>query len=328
MQEDFQKPIKASNDIDLFRTVLEENPVEQDRTVLEDRNRTVLEEQRIEDDEKRRTVLEDNQSPFTNVQDFETNVLNNENSTTENSLPTNPESVTESEVELQGGMIEQNLSIPGETPMPQPLPNDFLTKIEEQLKRLQEQQEKLMRMQEEKFANISTPPQAEPAREVQEENFELLNENMTIEPRQHNPQKGFGGLVVQTVTANGLIPVAGTKVIVSYDSRDENFNHNTNTPGTGAVETNVIAIEETNKDGKTEKIEIETPNKSFSQQPSDVNSFVLLDVLVSKEGFYSIQVKNVQIFPGTTTLQTVNMLPKPDFAANDLMIYDIKNQDL
>jgi hypothetical protein len=74
-----------------------------------------------------------------------------------------------------------------------------------------------------------------------------------------------------------------------------------------------VAVLETDESGKTQVITLETPPKSLSLSPgSDIPPYSLYDVEITHPGFYSIITRDVQIYPDTTSILPINMLPLPD----------------
>ena len=72
-----------------------------------------------------------------------------------------------------------------------------------------------------------------------------------------------------------------------------------------------IAMRLTNRSGLTEPIPIPTPDKSESERPEENGHRPFTDVTVYafKTDFEQIVARNVQIFPGVTTVQDLEMVP-------------------
>ncbi|MBO5005808.1 MAG: hypothetical protein J6C89_00035 [Clostridia bacterium] len=115
----------------------------------------------------------------------------------------------------------------------------------------------------------------------------------------NDPERSYGKFGVRAFAANSAYPVANALVIV----RGKKAN---GTPTT-------IAVLETDESGKTQIITLETPPKSLSLSPgSDIPPYSLYDVEITHPGFYSIITRDVQIYPDTTSILPINMLPLPD----------------
>lgn len=72
-----------------------------------------------------------------------------------------------------------------------------------------------------------------------------------------------------------------------------------------------IAMRLTNRSGLTEPISVPTPEASESQAPEEngVRPFTDVTVYAFKSDFEQIVARNVQIFPGVTTVQDLEMIP-------------------
>lgn len=125
----------------------------------------------------------------------------------------------------------------------------------------------------------------------------------------------YGMLSVRAVTANGALPVEGASVIVT--ERDGNKNR-------------LIAYRETDRSGLSEDIKVETPDIELSQSPGNKTGYSICDIEVYATGFYTIIIKNTQVFPDNTSIQTVSMPPLPENADINkrTLTYSVSPQDL
>ena len=115
----------------------------------------------------------------------------------------------------------------------------------------------------------------------------------------NDPERSYGKFGVRAFAANSAYPVENALVIVRPKKSD-------GTPVT-------VAVLETDESGKTQVITLETPPKSLSLSPgSDIPPYSLYDVEITHPGFYSIITRDVQIYPDTTSILPINMLPLPD----------------
>ncbi len=123
-----------------------------------------------------------------------------------------------------------------------------------------------------------------------------------------------GRLVVNVRTADGSIPVPGAKVTIL-----------SNGPG----ESQVLAVLNTNESGSPPPITVETPERALSESPGNAIGYTSLIILVEKEGFVSDQFTGATVFPGVTTVQPVNLIPLPEFAAGgDTTYFESEAADL
>ncbi len=119
-----------------------------------------------------------------------------------------------------------------------------------------------------------------------------------------NPEKSYGRFGVRAFAANSAYPVENALVIVRTKKGD-------GTPVT-------VAVLETDESGKTPLILLETPPKSLSLSPdADGVPYALYDAEVSHPNFYTVVTRDLQIYPDTTSILPVNMLPLPDTSGTE-----------
>lgn len=108
------------------------------------------------------------------------------------------------------------------------------------------------------------------------------------------PSKGF--LKVQTLTSRAELPVAGATVTVS-----------TLRPGLGRE---LLSLQRTDESGLTELVTVPTPELSNSLQPEQARGWTDVQVAASHPNFDGVVSRDVQIFPGVTTLQVLRLVPR------------------
>jgi len=107
-----------------------------------------------------------------------------------------------------------------------------------------------------------------------------------------------GSLLVRTYVANMLAPVSGARVTVTEDSDN------------GAK---IIAFRLTDENGKTDIVDIETPDMELSLNRDNTEKpFKKVNVKVEKEGFVIFIIKDVQIFANRLSEQNIGMIPLPE----------------
>lgn len=93
-----------------------------------------------------------------------------------------------------------------------------------------------------------------------------------------------------------------------------------------------IAMRLTNRSGLTEPIPIPTPDKSESERPEENGQQPFTDVTVYafKTDFEQIAARNVQIFPGVTTVQDLEMVPLSELPDrwDESVLYNTPPQNL
>lgn len=81
-----------------------------------------------------------------------------------------------------------------------------------------------------------------------------------------------------------------------------------------APEGTAIAMFLTDRSGKTPVAQLPVPDTAASQTPdTGERPFALVTVHARLRGYEDITAENVQVFPDTTTLQDLEMIPLPEF---------------
>lgn len=115
-------------------------------------------------------------------------------------------------------------------------------------------------------------------------------------------QNGF--LTARIYTSRGNLPVEDAIVTVSR---------------TEGGRTSIIAKRTTDKNGQITPVVISAPDKSLSLEPRDNDVFSVVDVRVDHPMYYTVVIKNVQIFAGETTVVDTPLIPLPDNQKSDEM---------
>ena len=102
----------------------------------------------------------------------------------------------------------------------------------------------------------------------------------------------YGYIIVKATTAGGALPVERAIVTV----RD--------------LEDRIISVSFTDGSGLTQKIKVLTPPKSNSQSPgTNLPPFYAYNIDTDKEGYISVRDVDVPVYPGITSVQTVELIP-------------------
>ena len=109
-----------------------------------------------------------------------------------------------------------------------------------------------------------------------------------------------GTLITRVYTSRAQIPVPGATVAVTQKS--ENGRHH------------LLAIRISDSSGKTTPIPVGTPMLSAGQSPGGATPFAPVDLWVSAPGYEVLTVEDIQVFPGTETIQTLELIPLPEMA--------------
>lgn len=128
---------------------------------------------------------------------------------------------------------------------------------------------------------------------------------------------GRGTFVAQISAANMTIPIEGASVTITEAAPQ--------TP-------QLISFLETDMNGRTAPIGLDTPDISLSETPGNAQPFTVINVQVDMPLYYSVLIKNVQVFAGRESLQQVDMIPVAehmDFEEQHRIItYDVTPQNL
>ena len=93
-----------------------------------------------------------------------------------------------------------------------------------------------------------------------------------------------------------------------------------------------IALRITNRNGfLNAPIEIQTPNTNSGQSPNTgIIPFAVVNLYARLKDYEAIEIKNLQIFPGTTTVQDLEMIPLSEFpdSFNKLEVFPTPSQNL
>jgi len=119
---------------------------------------------------------------------------------------------------------------------------------------------------------------------------------------------------VHAYTSNARIPLQGTAVTVTD------------------LNGSAIAMRLTNRSGTLDTpIEITVPDRSASQSPNTgIVPFTDVNLYARLENFETIEIENLQVFPGTLTVQDLAMIPLSELpdSWNKVEIFNTPPQNL
>ena len=103
-----------------------------------------------------------------------------------------------------------------------------------------------------------------------------------------------GRLKIQCFVGDTYIPVDGSKAVLIPSANE-----------TGdSKEVNLV----TNSSGESQTIELDAPPLQYSQEPSQPTPYSLYDLRIEREGFQSLVINGIQIFPGQTAIQQCQLI--------------------
>jgi len=103
-----------------------------------------------------------------------------------------------------------------------------------------------------------------------------------------------GYIIAQVYTSRAIIPIMDASVSITQEKEDKRV---------------VIGFRKTNENGKTYPVTITTPNEELSLSPGLRTPFTTCDVQIEHPDFYTIFIKDVQIFANTTSMQNAELVP-------------------
>jgi len=113
----------------------------------------------------------------------------------------------------------------------------------------------------------------------------------------------IGFLIVQTLTANGALPVENATVYVySYGEGDD------------VDSSRALYTLKTDGFGRTEKVALGAFDKELSLTPEDKKPYTTYNVVINADGFYESERINIPVFQGITSLQAVDLIPLSEYS--------------
>jgi hypothetical protein len=112
----------------------------------------------------------------------------------------------------------------------------------------------------------------------------------------------FGTVVARIYTSRAQIPVPGATVAITQ--KNENSGHQT-----------LLAVRVSNENGRIAPVQIPTPAVGAGTAPGGVVPFAIVNLWVEASGYETLLVENLQVFPGTQTIQELELIPLPEQTA-------------
>lgn len=103
-----------------------------------------------------------------------------------------------------------------------------------------------------------------------------------------------GYVTSRIYTSRGEIPIVGAVVTVIKN---------------GDSAPVLLGKRTTDKNGTTAPITVAAPNPALSESPSDIAPFSVVDVRVDHPGYYTVFIRDAQVFPNRTTVIDTAMIP-------------------
>ncbi len=132
----------------------------------------------------------------------------------------------------------------------------------------------------------------------------------TLSPVEEVPvpeTKNEGKLIVEVTTAKGAVPLSEVTVVI--DRTDLN-------DPKGRKE--LIKIEETNADGRTKPVSIQTVNKNLSLEPGNSDPFSTVYVSAQIRNFEPVRDRPVDLFTDEISILKIDLVPKPEVLGEEM----------
>ena len=123
-----------------------------------------------------------------------------------------------------------------------------------------------------------------------------------------------GTLVTHVFTSRGELPLEDADIY--FVRRD------------GAGRQTLFAIRTSDQSGNTAPLTIETPDEALSLRPDRSTPFAVVDVWAERSGYQLLVIRDVQIFPGIESIQSLPLIPLPEFGERVTGTVLIPPQDL
>ena len=118
----------------------------------------------------------------------------------------------------------------------------------------------------------------------------------------------YGTLLVRVSTAGIALPVEGADVRI--DGNEEGNQ-------------NIHYLLTTDRSGLLERILLPAPPAAYSLQPGNRKGFADYNIRIFKDGFYPVLLRNVPLFSGITSIQTVELIPWPSYNKDEYPPYSV-----
>ena len=103
-----------------------------------------------------------------------------------------------------------------------------------------------------------------------------------------------GYIIAQVYTSRGVIPVRDASVFVTQEKNDKRI---------------LVGVRKTDESGKTAPITLNAPDKELSLSPGHTALFTTCDLQIEHPDYYTVFVKDVQVFADTISLQNAELIP-------------------
>ena len=103
-----------------------------------------------------------------------------------------------------------------------------------------------------------------------------------------------GYIIAQVYTSRGVIPIKDASVNVTQEKDNKRV---------------LVGVRKTDENGKTTPITVKAPDEELSLLPGLGTPFAVCDIQIEHPNYYTIFIKDVQIFANITSIQNAAIIP-------------------
>lgn len=103
-----------------------------------------------------------------------------------------------------------------------------------------------------------------------------------------------GYVTSRIYTSKGELPIEGAVVTVIKNDAEPPI---------------LLGKRTTDRNGTTTPVTVPAPDLALSERPSDITPFSVVDVRVDHPGYYTVFIRDAQVFPKQTTVIDTPMIP-------------------
>ena len=124
-----------------------------------------------------------------------------------------------------------------------------------------------------------------------------------------------GYIITQVYTSRSMIPIRDASVSITKEENNK---------------ITLVGFRKTDINGKTSPVTLQTPDMELSLEPGFKDPFATCNILIQHPQFYSMYIKNAQVFANNTTLQKAELIPLEEGATtkNAVETFEVLPQNL
>lgn len=177
--------------------------------------------------------------------------------------------------------------------------NRMIERYEQEMRRIFEQKQRIAGFEEPAVKTAVYPEDAPKIPPVQEqENTAVLKPEEKISSEEENKT---GKIIAEVTTGGGAIPLLGVTVVIDRLDPDD---------PKGRKE--LIAIETTDRSGRTKPVEVLAVERDLSLEPGNSDPFTIFYVTAETAGYEPVKDRPVDVFADEISILKIDLVPKPE----------------